>query len=207
MSTTSDITFEYGEHEYKLPERHYSHRVQDAVFFYGGWASNFADGPFEIRDYNGIVYLDANFTPDEKPIEGSHRLVAQGSHLREYETVEHYFAANKTCSRIEHDRIADQAGPWAAKKAGRRTLLRVDWEDVKYNVMLAGLRAKFSPDHPEYRAALLATRDRFIAEDSPTDYVWGIRDRQGGYTGDNLLGKALMQIRDEIRGDDDNGDD
>jgi len=38
-----------------------------------------------------------------------------------------------------------------------------------------------------------------IAEDSPYDPLWGCRDRAGGYTGANLLGRALMRVRDELR--------
>ena len=63
--------------------------------------------------------------------------------------------------------------------------------------MLTGLRVKFA--HPEWRAELLATGVDDIAEDSPTDFIWGIRDASGGFTGRNLLGKALMRVRHEIR--------
>jgi ribA/ribD-fused uncharacterized protein len=195
MSTVNGITtFEHNGKHYKLPKHHYSSRVQDAVFFYGGWASNFVGGPFEIRDFDGLSYLDNPET--EVAPHRSARDIAQSTHLREYETVEHYFAANKAATREEHDHIADQVGPWAAKKAGRKTALRPDWEEIKFNVMLTALRVKFA--EPEFRDALMSTRDRFIAEDSPTDYVWGIRDGHGGFTGTNLLGKALMQVRDEL---------
>jgi predicted NAD-dependent protein-ADP-ribosyltransferase YbiA (DUF1768 family) len=40
-----------------------------------------------------------------------------------------------------------------------------------------------------------------LAEDSPTDYVRGCRDTQSGYHGHNLLGLALMQIREELVAD------
>jgi predicted NAD-dependent protein-ADP-ribosyltransferase YbiA (DUF1768 family) len=40
--------------------------------------------------------------------------------------------------------------------------------------------------------ALLLTHPRPLAEDSPSDFVWGCRDPQGGYGGQNLLGLALM---------------
>jgi hypothetical protein len=60
-------------------------------------------------------------------------------------------------------------------------------------VMLSALRAKFT-QHPELRDLLVSTSDWPIFEDSPTDRVWGYRD--GGL---NLLGKALMQIRAELK--------
>jgi hypothetical protein len=170
---------------------HYSVRPSDALLFYGGPFSNFVGGPWEIRDYDGIVYLAQN----EKLKRD--REIAHSTHLVEYPTIEHYFQANKAITREAHDHIRTQHGPWQAKKAGRSTPLRSDWEEIKYGVMMIALRVKFS--HEDFREILMATGNRLIAEDSPTDYVWGIRDAQGGYTGTNLLGKALMQIRDEVR--------
>ena len=63
--------------------------------------------------------------------------------------------------------------------------------------MLAVVRAKFAV--PALGELLLCTGDRILAEDSPYDPVWGCRDRSGGYTGQNLLGRALMRVRDELR--------
>jgi predicted NAD-dependent protein-ADP-ribosyltransferase YbiA (DUF1768 family) len=43
--------------------------------------------------------------------------------------------------------------------------------------MLCGLRGKFALE--PYRSALLLTHPHALAEDSPTDDVWGCRDAQG----------------------------
>lgn len=184
----------------RVPKVHYSlSRYAEAVLFYGGPFSNFVGGPFEIRDFDGLVYLGEHGTTT-RPLSPDHREdkeIAQSTHLSLYPTIEHYFQANKAITREAHDHIRTQRGPWQAKKAGRSTDLRPDWEDVKYDVMLAGLRVKFEQE--EFREVLMGTGGRLIAEDSPTDFVWGIRDAEGGYTGTNLLGKALMEIRDEIR--------
>ena len=59
------------------------------------------------------------------------------------------------------------------------------------------LRNKTEP----YRSALLLTHPRPLAEDSPSDFVWGARDPDGGYGGQNLLGLALMRVRDELIAD------
>lgn len=176
----------------RVPNHQYSLDPRDAVFFYGGPFSNFVGGPFEIRDYDGQLYLAAG-----PRVQDVAREVAQSTHIVEYPTIEHYFQANKARSRFEHDHIRNQPGPWEAKRAGRRCDLREDWEDIKYEVMLCGLRVKFND--PEFAEILLNTGNRLIAEDSPTDAVWGIRARDGSLTGANLLGKALMQIRDELR--------
>ena len=109
-----------------------------------------------------------------------------------YKTVEHYFQAMKATSQGAHDFIAYSSGPYVAKRRGRSTELRADWEDVKYDVMLTGLREKFK--NGTYAAFLLDTGDSILREDSPTDFVWGYRN--GGL---NLLGKALMQVREELR--------
>jgi len=65
--------------------------------------------------------------------------------------------------------------------------------------MLWGLRGKFALE--PYRAALLLTHPRPLAENSPTDFIWGCRDPHGGYDGQNLLGLALMRVRAELIAD------
>jgi hypothetical protein len=133
--------------------------------FYGGNFSNFARSP---------IFVDVG-----------HGMLA-------YDTVEHAFQAAKTRDREEHEKIRGALGPAFAKQQGRQVQLRPDWEEVKYDVMVECLRAKFAL--PKFREALLRTGDRQIREDSPTDFVWGYRNN-----GQNLLGKALMQVRDEIK--------
>ena len=167
--------------EYMIPAHHYSDNPVDAVFFYGGPFSNFVGGPWEITSAQPWAL----------------------EHTAEYETVEHYFAASKAKTAGEHEHVRGQRGPLAAKRAGRRVELRDDWENVKYGIMLHALRVKFDLDYTEhrqiFRMALIGTGDRLIAEDSPTDYIWGIRDKRGDYGGTNLLGIALMDIRAELR--------
>jgi predicted NAD-dependent protein-ADP-ribosyltransferase YbiA (DUF1768 family) len=67
---------------------------------------------------------------------------------------------------------------------------------VKFEVMLCGLRGKFALE--PYRSALLLTNPKPLAENSPTDFVWGCRDPQGGHARQNLLGLALMHILGEL---------
>lgn len=116
---------------------------------------------------------------------------------RTYATVEHYFQASKAESLDDHLRVAEQASAQEAKRAGRVVKLRADWEQVKVDVMLAALRVKFRISR--FRRLLLDTGDRLIVEDSPYDFEWGIRDANGGFGGQNLLGEALMTVRRELR--------
>lgn len=111
-------------------------------------------------------------------------------------TVEHWFQACKATSRREFELILSASTAAAAKRAGRHTQLRDDWEHIKYQVMLVGLRGKFGLE--PYRSLLLLTGRRPLAEDSRRDFIWGCRDPHGGHTGQNLLGRALMQIRAEL---------
>ena len=62
--------------------------------------------------------------------------------------------------------------------------------------MLCALRGKFALE--PYHSALLLTHPHPLAEDSPSDFIWGARDRDGGHGGENLLGLALMRVRDEL---------
>jgi ribA/ribD-fused uncharacterized protein len=166
-----------GERErYYLPDHHYSTDPREALFFYGGPFSNFAEGPF-------FISVIQPWTDGKE-------------YSRYYETTEHFFAACKATTEEEHNAIADQRGPWQAKRAGRKVTLRSNWEEMKFKIMLHALRVKFYEE--PYRAQLLATEGRYIAEDSPTDAVWGIRDSDGMYSGRNLLGVALMQVRKEL---------
>lgn len=97
----------------------------------------------------------------------------------------------------ELERIRRAPTPLAAKRAGRRVALPSDWNRRRGHVMLAVVRAKFADG--DLRELLLSTGDQLLAEDSPYDALWGCRDCRGGYTGANLLGRALMRVRDELR--------
>ena len=153
--------------------------AQGIVYFYGGPLSNFAP------------------TPGLRLPFGYH-----GHHENDrvsVRTVEHWFQACKATTRQQFDVILAAGTAAAAKRAGRATELRSDWELVKLDVMLCALRGKFALE--PYRSALLLTHPRPLAEDSPGDFVWGCRDAQGGHGGQNQLGLALMQVRAELIAD------
>ena len=54
---------------------------------------------------------------------------------------------------------------------------------------------------------LLSTGDKILVEASPYDKIWGIGMKEGtpgienpsNWKGENLLGFALMEVRDELR--------
>jgi len=116
-------------------------------------------------------------------------------HGIEYPTNEHFYQSQKTRDPKVSHWIASAPSPFLAMRAGRMLRkgkeFRNDWEDIKLDVMLIGLRAKFSDPHLKNR--LLDTGDAVLHEDSPTDKFWGKK-------GADWLGRLLMQVRDEIRG-------
>ena len=80
------------------------------------------------------------------------------------------------------------------------------WSEIKYALIVAGNICKFSQD-PALKEFLLSTGDAILAEASPYDRIWGIglaaEDPQAqdlnAWQGQNLLGFALMEVRDELR--------
>lgn len=111
-----------------------------------------------------------------------------------YPTNEHYYQAQRSNLIEFHDWIKDAPNPFAAMKAGRALRpheVIFDWDTKKFEVMLKGLRAKYS-QNLVLRKKLLDTGDMSIHENSPTDMVWGIK-------GKDMLGKLLMQVRKELR--------
>jgi hypothetical protein len=122
----------------------------------------------------------------------------------DFATGEHAFQAAKASTVAEHERIRQALTPLAAKRIGRAIALPAGWDQRRHHVMLAVVRAKFA--RGELREVLLGTRSALLAEDSPHDPVWGCRDRNRGYTGQNLLGRALMRVRDELAADADHAD-
>lgn len=111
-----------------------------------------------------------------------------------YPTVEHFFQASKAFIPEEHEMIRNLPTPKEAKFAGRHVTLRGAWEEIKVSIMLEGLRAKFT-QHPDLREKLLSTGDARLHEDSPWDKYWGYV----GGKGLDMLGKLLMQVREELR--------
>lgn len=80
------------------------------------------------------------------------------------------------------------------------------WDRFKYPIVLSGNWCKFSQNR-KLREFLLSTGDSVLVEASPYDAIWGIRlsasapeanDPQT-WRGRNLLGFALMEVRDELR--------
>ena len=79
------------------------------------------------------------------------------------------------------------------------------WNEHKFTIVFYGNLMKFSQNE-KIKAFLLSTGKKVLAEASPYDKIWGIQmsaDEYGAdnpmkWRGENLLGFALMQVRDEL---------
>lgn len=115
----------------------------------------------------------------------------------EWPTSEHYYQASKFINDLTWmEAIRLVYRPYDAWRMGRSSehLRRNDWDDVKDDVMLRAVRAKFA-QNLDVRSALLATADAILVEHSSKDSYWG---DGGDGSGQNRLGQILMQVRLEI---------
>lgn len=111
-----------------------------------------------------------------------------------YPTNEHAFQAAKTLDLAKRQAIAKLATPGQAKRAGRKVLLRSDWEDVKFDVMKEIVILKFIT--PELKEKLLATKDAELIEGNTwNDRCWGVCNG----VGQNNLGQILMEVRELLK--------
>ena len=119
-----------------------------------------------------------------------------------YQSVQHAYQAQKSNDPAIQKMIRDATGPAAAKKVARAVQLRQGWDNIKGPLMLDLLREKFVQE-PE-RSILLSTGEEELVEGNWWhDNYWG--DCRCGVrpacnaVGENMLGKLLMQVREELR--------
>lgn len=140
-----------------------------------------------ITNFRGTYEFLSNFAHSPLVYEGE-----------TYPTVEHAFQAAKTFDPEERAKVRMAASPGSAKRLGRRVTLRIDWETVKYDIMLALLRQKFNDS--VLCEKLLATGDAELIEGNTWgDRTWGCVEVKGKWVGKNRLGHLLMQVRAELR--------
>ena len=155
------------------------------LFFWGhrtpgpGWLSQWWPAPFTV---DGVVYATAE-----------HYMMAEKARL---------FGDAETA-----DAVVAAPHPGRAKDLGRRVrgFDERTWREHRVAIVGKGNRAKFE-QHPELRDYLLGTRNRVLVEASPLDRVWGIglaaddprAERPSSWRGENLLGFALMTVRDAL---------
>ncbi len=106
---------------------------------------------------------------------------------------------------VQHMIIAESS-PMTAKMKSKpyRDRSRADWDDVRIPIMRWCLRIKLAQNWDRFSRLLLATGSRPIVEDSRKDDYWGaMRSPDGHLEGRNVLGRMLMELREQLRQDPD----
>lgn len=139
-----------------------------------------------------------NFLSNFFPVEIEHQGI-------KYPSVEHYYVAMKVKNDQQIDGkyigyvdcrelISKIKTPGEAKRFGRTLKIRKDWDNVKFDVMLWGVREKFKKE--ELKEMLLNTGDQQLIEGNFwNDTYWGVCKG----VGENNLGKILMRVREEVK--------
>jgi ribA/ribD-fused uncharacterized protein len=112
---------------------------------------------------------------------------------------ENFYQAMKTKDidkRIEISKMTEAEAKAEGKWIEKSHMFRDNWDSIKENVMLYGLRQKFS--NPILKQKLIDTEDMVIEEGNTwSDKFWGICLKTG--EGENKLGKLLMKVRSELK--------
>ena len=155
-------------------------KTKDYLFFWGGILSNWAEVP------GGIKYNKKIFPTSE------HLFMW----LKAYS-----FGDLDTMNKIEHAKT-----PKEAKRLGRKVMGFDEevWRKARETCMSIALRNK-AESWPEFKNLLINTPQTFV-EASPYDRIWGIGlgetspgiEDPKNWAGENLLGKCLCKVRDEI---------
>ena len=127
-----------------------------------------------------------------------------------FTSVEQWLMYNKASvfgDTIVADSIMQEICPNVIKELGRKVknFEESKWARARYDILVRGLEAKFSQSK-ELKKLLLATNDCILVEFSKTDRIYGVgigdedpnRFNTSIWNGMNLLGNALMQIRDSL---------
>ncbi len=129
----------------------------------------------------------------------------------EYKTAEHYMMAEK--ARLFNNpmilkKIIECKSPAAAKKLGIQVegFNQEIWESKRFEIVKKANYHKFL-QNKSLATFLLKTNKRVLVEASPVDPIWGIglaEDHDNAsnpkkWRGLNLLGFALMEVRDELK--------
>ena len=132
----------------------------------------------------------------------------------EYNCAEQYMMAEKARLFLKKnkknqniiDKIMKTNTQSLIKKLGREVLdFDVnEWNNNKFNIVIKGNMLKFGQNE-ELKKILLDTGKTELVEASPYDPIWGIgytattaKKTDRSFWGQNLLGKALMNVRDKL---------
>ena len=130
-----------------------------------------------------------------------------------FQTAEHYMMFAKAMlfdDKKSANKVLAAQSPGEAKAIGRTVANFNDqvWQQHRFEIVINANLAKFRA-HNELANFLINTNDRVIVEASPVDSIWGIGMAQDNpkieqpehWRGLNLLGYALMEVRERLIND------
>jgi hypothetical protein len=160
--------------------------IQEIIYFYGH------DNPYGLFSN----FFPATFTENFITYNSSEQYFMKKK--QELFDSENHTLANKIMSTSKQSII---------KSCGRKVLNYNNdiWKNLRYQIMVDALRLKFG-QNIQLLNELIKTHPAILAEASPSDTIWGIGssikevnpNNKNNWRGQNLLGKALMQVRSEF---------
>ncbi|WP_082707282.1 GTP cyclohydrolase II RibA [Shewanella frigidimarina] len=153
--------------------------------------------PLKALDYGSINFYHSDQPWGELSNFSNHAIFIKN---KIWPTVEHFYQAQKFTGTNIEERIRLAATPTLAKQLANevdQSLMRPNWVEIKIDIMLEGLKAKFT-QHPDLRSKLVSSGERYLVEYTTNDSFWG---DCGEGTGTNHLGKLLMSLRTEFTSD------
>lgn len=162
--------------------------TDEHIFFYGGVFSNWYMSDFTVPTRIGIPFPYVNVNCAEQAM-----MYYKAIFFEDFESANEILCA-------KHPRVQKRLGREVKNYDDER------WSDIRYYIVLEILKRKFDKN-PDLSVILLLTGNKKLVEASPTDDIWGIGLALGDdliyneneWCGSNLLGKALMEVREYLR--------
>ena len=171
---------------YTDPEASTAHKKQTYTFF---WRDNEKYGEFSNWFERTFVIDDFKYFCVEQ------YMMAQKAKL--FHDAENYTKILRANTAKGCKWLGKQVTPFDARA----------WDVVKHEIVKSGNKAKYE-QNPDLKKMLLSTGDSILAEANPKDNIWGIaldaktaaKMDPADWPGENLLGKILMELREEFGG-------
>ena len=136
------------------------------------------------------------------------KFVYDGKEFKNSEQAFMYLKAKLFNDNDIMEKILLNGNPMICKNLGR-AVKQFDsnvFDNHKYKFMVEVLYAKFSQNE-QLKTKLINTGDAILVEASPKDKIWGIGmdvnhpdfNEPSKWQGENLLGKALMEVRGKLK--------
>lgn len=127
-------------------------------------------------------------------------LEVNGTHIRTAEAL--YQACRFPHMPEVQELILNERSPMTAKMRSKpyRKESRPDWDAIRVPIMKWCLRVKLAQNWTTFGDLLLATGDHPIVEDSRKDDYWGAKMVDDDtLSGQNVLGRLLMELREKLK--------